>query len=332
MFGAIHTSGSYHRYVRRVAMETIHKSHILNDNSIPERVYKKIQWYMVESVFLGEILANLTDHSITKKEKESLVYLGAIMALFDVITDDFKLEESVVNSLFEDLNSHERRFISIHERAIEKVYHLFLEKLVETTTPEHWKAMSEHFDLIRFQIQSHQQLKENVTEESVNKITIGKGGVSVLLCSSFLSPVNNSFRRAMYELGGFIQMMNDCQDLYRDTIEGVITFVHFTGSFREIFDKLDIQRITSFRELKSLSSTYNGCSEAIFYFNAMFIVISYKLRRYAETCNYHLDFKTIAGMNKKAFIINPFSPRAVAACAGKIMRYEFESCENAHEF
>ena len=54
---------------------------------------------MVESLFIGEILAKLTDHSITKKEKESLIYLGAIMALLDTIVDDFKLEKTVVVEL-----------------------------------------------------------------------------------------------------------------------------------------------------------------------------------------------------------------------------------------
>jgi hypothetical protein len=329
MFGAINTSGRYHRFVGRAARETIYKSHILNDESIPERVYKKIQWYMVESVFMGEILANLADRSIGKKEKESLVYLGAIMALFDVIIDDLKLEKSVVEELFENLVSSDKRTGSMNETAIEKVYQLYLEKLIKTVEKEHWQEMSKHFDLIRFQIQSAHQLNENMTEESINKITIGKGGVSILLCSTFLFPISDPFKKAMYELGGFIQMMNDCQDIYKDTIEGITTFVHFSKSYDEIFEKLDIQRKITFRELKSLSCSYRGCSETIFYFNAMFIVISYKLKRYAEACGYSLDFKTIAAMKKKDFRINPFSPGAIAACFGKIMRYEYSEFSNS---
>jgi len=332
MFQANNTFGSFHRFVRYVARETIHKSKILNDGSIPERVYKKIQWYMVESVFMGEILANLTDRSINKKEKESLIYLGAIMALFDVIIDDFKLEKTVVAELFEKIVSSDKKTTSYHETTIEKVFHLYLDKLIKTIKKEHWLEMNKHFNLIRFQIQSDQQLKKNMTEESVRKITMGKGGVSILLCSALLPPTNDSFEKAMYELGGFIQMMNDCQDIYKDTMEGITTFVHFSKSFREIFDKLDEQRKITFNELKSLSCSYRGLSETIFYVNAMFIVISYKLQKYAEICGYRLDFKFIATMRKKDFRINPFSPSAIAACFDRIMRHEFETCEKSPNF
>jgi hypothetical protein len=189
--------------------------------------------------------------------------------------------------------------------------------------------MNKHFDLIRFQIQSDQQLKANMTEESVNKITMGKGGVAILLCSAAILPISDSFKKALYELGGFIQMMNDCQDIYKDTKDGITTFVHFRKSFREIFDKLDEQRKITFHELKSLSCSLRGRSVTIFYFNAMFIVISYKLQKYAEACAYNLDFKTIAAMRKEDFRINPFSPGTIAACFGKILRYDFEDCEKA---
>jgi hypothetical protein len=332
IFQANNTFGSYHRIVSRVAQETIHKSLTLNDGSIPKSVYKKIQWYMVESVVMGEILANLADRSINKKEKESLIYLGAIMALFDVIIDDFKMENTVITELFENLVLPDKRTTSHDETTIEKVFHLYLDKLINTIDKEHWLEMNKHFDIIQFQIQSNQQLNENITEESVNKITMGKGGVSILLFSALLLPTNDSFKKAMYELGGFIQMMNDCQDIYKDTMEGITTFVHFKNSFREIFDKIDEQRKITFHKLKFLPCSYRGRSKTIFYINAMFIVISYKLQKYAEVCGYRLDFKTIAAMRKKDFRINPFSPSAVAACFGRIMRHEFETCDKTPNF
>lgn len=331
MFQANNTFGSYHRYVRSVARDTIHKSQILNDGSIPERVYKKIQWYMVESVFMGEILANLTDHSINKKEKESLIYLGAIMALFDTIVDDFKLEKTVVVELFESAFSSENGTTSRTVTTIEKVFHLYVDKL-NMIEKEYFPEMNKHLDIIRFQIKSDEQLKKNITEESVIKITMGKGGVSILLCSALLFPISNTFKKAMFELGGFIQMMNDCQDIYKDTKEGITTFVHFRKSFREIFNRLDEQRKIAFNELKSLSCSLRGRSETIFYFNAMFIVISYKLQKYAEACGYNLDFKTIAAMRKEDFRINPFSPGAIAACFGRIVKYDFETCEKTPNF
>jgi hypothetical protein len=280
---------------------------------------------MVESVFMGELLANLSDHTITKKDKESLIYLGATMALFDVIIDDIKLNRKVVNKLFENTFSPVKKAIPSEETAIEKVFYLYHEKLIKTIKKDHWTEITKYLSIIQFQLQSDQQLKESTTEKDVIGITRGKGGVAVLVCSVFLEKTCDSFKKAMFELGAFIQMMNDCQDLYKDTVEGIRTFVHFRKNFRDIFDNLDEQRKITFQELKSLSCSYRGRLETLFYFNAMFIVISYKLEKYAEACRYNLDFKSIAKMKKEDFRINPFSPRSVANCFPAIVRFEYET-------
>ncbi len=332
MFQANHSFGSYHRFVKHVAQETFHEFHTLNDGSIPEKVYKKIQWYMVESIFMGEILANLTDHSINKKDKEGLIYLGAVMALFDAMIDDLKLEKTVVIEIFENTFLPDHRIGASTKTTIDKVYFLFLDKLVNTIGSKKWLQIKEYLNNIKFQLQSEQQMSEEITEESVIKITMGKGGVIVLLCSAILFPAGDPLKKTMYELGGFIQMMNDCQDIYKDTIGGIHTFVHFSKDFRDIFDKLDEQRKIVFHELKSLDYSYHGRKETLFIINAMFIVISYKLQKYAEVCNYHLDFKFIASMDKKDFRINPFSPCTIAHCSAKILRFKYETCESTPDF
>ncbi len=325
MFQANNTFGIYHWYVKHAARETIQKSRLLNDGSIRDRVYKKIQWYMVEMVLAGELLAKLANRSITKKERESLIYLGSVMALFDSIVDDYKLDKESVYRLFDNIISPENRIDTNIKSSIEKIFYLYLDSLIITTEKERWLEMKKHFYLIRFQMQSDQQLKENITEEKVIGITRGKGGVSLLLCSALILPSSDQVDKALYELGVFIQMMNDCQDIYKDTVEGITTFVHFRKSYNEIIDKLDEQRIKTFNEIKSLPFSYRGRSEIIFNFNAMFIVICHKLHKYAEACGNNLDFKTIASMNRRDFRINPFSPETISSCFGRIMKFDFES-------
>lgn len=316
------TSGSYHKYVKHAAQETINKSLILNDGTIPHRVYSKIQWYMVEAVFMGELLANLLDYSMSKKEKESFIYLGAVMSLFDVIIDDFKLDKKVVAAFVEYAISKNKKAVLSNETSIEKVLQLYINKLFEMIKKERLPEFYKHLDKIRYQIQSDNQLKENITEESVFNITIGKGGISILLCSALLVSGDDKFNKAMYELGGFIQMMNDCQDIYKDTKEGITTFVHFRKSFREIYNKLDEQRKVTFNALNALSCSYRGRSETVFCFNTIFIAASHKLQMYAKACSYSLNFNSIALMDKKYFTINPYSPRAHVACVGKILRFD----------
>jgi hypothetical protein len=325
MFQANNTFGIYHWYVRFAARETIQKSRMLNDGRIRARIYKKIQWYMVETVLAGELLGKLADRSVTKIERERLIYLGSVMALFDSIVDDYKLDKKSVYRLFDNVISPENRIDANIRSSIEKIFYLYLDKLIITTGKERWEEMKKHFHLISFQMQSDQQLKENVTEEKVMGITRGKGGVSLLLCSALILPSSDQVDKALYELGVFIQMMNDCQDIYKDTVEGITTFVHFRKSYADIIDKLDEQRIKTFNEIKSLPFSYRGRSEIIFNFNAMYIVICQKLHKYAEACGNILDFKIIASMNKRDFRINPFSPETILSCFGTIIKFDFET-------
>lgn len=332
MFNASHSYGTYHRYVRRIARETIRHSLILNDGSIPERIFKKIRWYMVEAVIMGELLADLTDNPIKEKDRESLIYLGAIMALFDVIVDDFRLDRENINKLLYNTFSQAKLTLTDDITAIEKVYYLYLDKLRGTLEKEHWNIISDHIGMIKMQIKSNEQYSEDISEETVTSITIGKGGVSALICSAFLQQKSDSFSKAVYELGGFIQMMNDCQDIHKDTVAGIKTFVHFSRDFGEVFNRLNEQRIKSFQFIKTLEYSHDGRRRCLFDLNTMFIVIAYKLQRYAETCNYRLDFGAIAEMNSMDFRINPFSPNTVSECFWNILRFTYKNCESTPVF
>lgn len=328
MFNANNSFGSYHRMVSRVARETIRQSLMLNDGTIPERIFKKVRWYMVEAVIMGEMLAALSDHSVKKKDKESLIYLGAIMALFDAIVDDFRLPGAVVSRLLDQTFSPDGRVLSDHDTSIENVYFLYVDKLIATIDKEHLLAITEHLGLIKMQMKSEEQYSKTITEESVTSITIGKGGVSALICSAFLQQKSDSFRNTVYEIGAFIQMMNDCQDIHKDTVDGIRTFIHFRKNFGEIAEKLDGQRRKCFALIKSLDYPIKGLSRCLFDLNAMFIVIVYKLQRYSEICKYRLDFRAITEMNRKDFRIDPFSPATVSFCFMKIMRFEYNSVES----
>jgi hypothetical protein len=316
--------GSYHHLVRREARETIQVSFTINDGSVPTKIFKKIQWYMVSAVYLGEILANLTDHVLTKRETKTFIYLGSVMALFDIIVDDYNFEKHVVAGFFEKALSGEKNVSTGRESAIEKIFQLYLQKLIGLIEEKKWPAIKKQFDLIQYQLRSQDQRVESISEENVIKITFGKGGAAILLCASLLQASEPPFQKAMYELGGLIQMMNDCQDIYKDTKEEIVTFVHFKKNFSEILKALDLQRAIALSELQSLPCSFDGRYKTAFIFNAIFVAISYKLHRYAKVCNHQLDFKKIKKMNKEDFRINPFSLGAVRHCLIKILRFSMK--------
>ncbi|MBK9389899.1 MAG: hypothetical protein IPN68_06800 [Bacteroidetes bacterium] len=292
MYHANNTSGNYHRYVKRVAKDTISLSHALNDNTIPVRIFKKINWYMVESLIMGEMLARLAGKQVTDRDRQTLVYLGAIMALFDVFIDDFRFDRVRVLDILDYTFSTDRPIKTV----------------------------------------SDSQFGSDITEESILSITNGKGGVSAMICSAFLGQKDESFRKAVFETGGFIQMMNDCQDIHKDTVSGIRTFVHFCNNFTEIFTRMNEQRLQAFRALMLLDLPPERKSATLFELNAMFVVISYKLHVYSRACNYTLNYPAIREMDRKLFRINPFSLRAIISCVGPILEFDSTDLEAVPDF
>lgn len=332
MYHANNTFGNYHRYVKKVAKDTISRSHTLNDTTIPERIFKKINWYMVESLFMGEMLARLAGKTLTDRDKETLVYLGAIMALFDVFIDDFRFERVRVLNILDYTFSTDTPIITVSDTAIEKVYCLYLEKLLLIIEKNCWDQIKKLLSIIKLQTDSSKQFGSDITEDSILSITSGKGGVSALICSAFLDQKDELFREAVFETGGFIQMMNDCQDIHKDTTAGIKTFVHFRKDFRDIFDKLNDNRIKVFGLIRALDLPVARRIEFIFGLNAMFIVIAYKISEYAALCNYTLDFSVIKGIDKEKFRINPFGLKAVSSCFSRIMDFKFEKWDQTPYF
>jgi len=324
MFNANKTYGLYHIRVRNIAKTVIREAHKLNDGSLAPRVYKKIQWYMVETLVTGELLGALAGKKPERKDIEILLYLGAVMAIIDIVTDDYRIDREVTEDILQrafsggDLEEYKEA------TPVLKICILFLRKLRDTAGTELWTTISQSSDLINIQLNSGEQFSDDVTESTVNKLTIKKGGVSVLLCASVLSLEERQLLSALYETGGFIQMMNDCQDMHKDTVAGITTFIHFCRDFREILNKLNNQRVKVFRLINELSLPEHAKHRFLFDLNAMFIVITYKLHRYSEVCCNKLEFDTIRQIDKVEFRVSPFSLSAFAACTGKIVHFHFE--------
>ncbi len=274
MLNANKTYGLYHIRVRNIAKTMIREAHKLNDGSLAPRVYKKIQWYMVETLVTGELLGALAGKKPERKDIEILLYLGAVMAIIDIVTDDYRIDREVTEDILQrafsggDLEEYKEA------TPVLKICILFLRKLRDTAGTELWTTISQSSDLINIQLNSGEQFSDDVTESTVNKLTIKKGGVSVLLCASVLSLEERQLLSALYETGGFIQMMNDCQDMHKDTVAGITTFIHFCRDFREILNKLNNQRVKVFRLINELSLPEHAKHRFLFDLNAMFIVIT----------------------------------------------------------
>ena len=320
MFNANNVFGFYHLYVRHIASETIRIFLSMNDGSVLERVYKKINWYMVEAIIVGEMVASLAGRKMNKAERKTQICLGALMALFDILIDDYNVGEELMKKILSDtFGDTDAEYVG--DEAIMKIYYLYVKALKSVAGNERMASISKYVRLSVLQIKSREQILLETAESRINEITIGKGGSAALILASFIVK-DEPFEKAIYETGGLIQMMNDCQDMYKDTVAGVRTFVHFRKDFEDVYATLDKQRIRTFESVGNLNVAEKSKKRFLFELNAMFVVIAYKLHRYAEYCSYNLDFETIASADKNRFRINPFSLKSVFSCASKIIRFD----------
>lgn len=317
-FQANREEGRYHQKVRRRAGALLRRSRELNDGSIPEKAYLKIQWYMVSTLFTGKLAAHLAGARLGPGGEEAYCRLGALIGLSDILVDDYRLPGARIEALLHQAG----------ETAIGQVFHLYYQALLQAAGAGRAEALEKGMlQLIRFQHDSLRQFDAAISRAETEAATLGKGGASLQLCAALLPVRIDSLQQAFYELGGFIQAMNDAQDMHKDARDGVTTFVRFCSSFQEVQAYLEARRRACFRRFRALPLGRLRKGYFLFCFNAMHVLINYKLNHYARLCGGELDFAKIAAGNSRDFRTDPFSIRFVRACLGRILAFDPQARE-----
>jgi len=309
-------NGSYHSYVKKVAVNEIRKSHDLNDGSISKLDFLKIQWYMVTTLYLGELLTELRPNKLTKQEKKSLIYLGALIAITDLMVDDHQLTSEKLTELLSG-NSFDHKHLS----PIERVFILYHHKLISNLSVEK-AVIIQDFAFRKPQIESQSQLKSDLTEEEVIENTTKKGGAALVLIASLLFDTTEPNEAAIYQLGVFIQYLNDSQDIYKDIKAGITTFVSYRTTFNEINKTLSEEFSKTIESFTKTNYSVKGVCHLLFYINALFTGVSYKVESYSKIAGEIIDIEKIRQMDKSIFNTNMLSLKSVEYCIPKIITFK----------
>lgn len=319
-FQANRENGRFHRRVKRKASAVILQSRKLNDGTVSERAFLKMQWYMVSTLFMSELIAILAGHKISQEEEGAFCFLGALIGLSDILVDDYHLEGPRIEALL--LNP------GAENSAIEKIFGLYYQALLtELDTDKAARLKEGLLALVHFQIASLRQFDARLSEQETEAITRGKGGASLRLCAALFPALEEPLQGAIYRLGGLIQFLNDAQDLPRDARDGVTTFIRFRENFQDAARFLGAERRATFEAFMAPTLAHWRRHYFLFCFHAMYVLILYKLSHYAHVCSNRLDLEQIAGMPKEAFRVNPFSPGFVWASFGWIINFRPKAAE-----
>lgn len=220
-----------------------------SDGTLDPSDFKKIYTYygLAVPAILGEEIAALRGKPMTERERLALSYQGAMTGLFDDFFDKHGMPEeqllSFINdpSAFQGNNSSEKLFLA-----------LFREALKLSHNPE----LTIHFlrKVYNAQVDSKKQAQPGLTKDEIRRITIDKGGISVLFYRSvFEHRLEKDEEDALYKMGGLMQFGNDIFDVWKDSLQNIETLMTTTkkvNDVRNIFREMQRESFNAFYQTK----------------------------------------------------------------------------------
>lgn len=193
-----------------------------NDGSLDKDDIKKITHYYGLAVpcILGEALCVLRGKAMTNQERLALTYQGAMTGLFDDFFDKEKMTDEAVKAFMETPeqisgnNKRQQLFLQFYKKALQYTHNrqLMLQYLRKV------------YDA---QIESKKQAVGGMLpQDEIKRITVDKGGMSVLFYRSVLhNQLSKEEENALYKMGGLMQFGNDIFDIYKDCRQHIDTLM-----------------------------------------------------------------------------------------------------------
>ena len=194
--------------------------------------FKKIKKFQgIQQYIINDSFAKFENRTTNTKERENNKLYFVLASLYDDLMDENIVSQAVLNEMF--LNPAQATPGSFSETVLIDT-HLKLLSLVH-----HKEAYQKVLNNIhQAQIDSLEQLENDISLDRILSITERKGGYSLLMCRHYIEMSNNeNIDNCWYQLGGMIQMTNDLYDIHKDTVAGIHTFANTQNEFDKIRDQ-----------------------------------------------------------------------------------------------
>ena len=219
-----------HAFIREHLQPELTVAKNINDGSLDEKDFKKITHYygLAVPAILGEEICALRGSSMSHRERLALMYQGAMTGLGDDFFDKQGTSAETVKAFIEHPEqftghtANEQLFLSFYKKSLEYAHDPDLVK----------KYLRKVFVA---QVESKKQAGPGLTRDEILKITIDKGGTSVLFYRAAMShPFGEGEKEALYKIGGLMQLGNDVYGVYDDRNENISTLLTTTKKIAEV--------------------------------------------------------------------------------------------------
>ena len=215
------------------------------ESDLDESDIKKITHYygLAVPAILGEAFCALRGYPMTEKERLASTYQGASTGLFDDLFDKRDWPEDKLQELLERPETLEGG--SVSEKLLLSYYRKVVEHSPDKGLMAYW--LRKVYDA---QLESKKQAFPGLSREDLKKLTIDKGGTSLVFYRSvFNHEISKAEEEALYRVGGLTQFGNDIFDVYKDSrknMQNLVTTSTHISDVRKIFSEMQQTTFQSF--------------------------------------------------------------------------------------
>lgn len=317
------TNSPYHIQSKKIIQEILTGHDFTEFPHDLKRLNLRLQWYMAETLFCCENFNKVSGHHVSEDQKKSYYLSGVLGALGDFIVDDLEVPKQRIALL--KAPAVDFKCENVIESVFVKSYHLFLDSVAQ---PLRERAIYYYELAFDAQLESKRQFEPDLTNEAAEEICRKKNGYSFLFLRSLTEgAIDEIEEKALFEMGAFIQLCNDAQDIHKDMAQKIRTSATTLNSLQEIADNLDKQMSISFSLFKKTNYEQKRKDDFLIQVHLMHLAILAKLKKFHEITAPVFSFEKFSLKTKEE--IKPASAPLYLFqfIFGRSLKYSYE---NAH--
>lgn len=235
-----------HRYQLVKTKQAIFWQHVLEHmphlQELPSSLHRRIEHYLFANSMTTQWFGVLHDKKPTPDEITAGWYLALATPIADYLVDELGLNSNTVKSMIEQPSENKYDQIA---------HHLFVQTKACHPNPTFTFYLHKTLDA---QELSLQQKNHGFDFQRIHDVTWQKGGYALLLYRSALTDlITPEEEKAVFQLGGLMQLHNDIFDLHRDIQENIQTIpsqIKHVTDLRKIYQNEIQTTINLFAQLE----------------------------------------------------------------------------------
>ncbi|MBD3363007.1 hypothetical protein GF362_04775 [Candidatus Dojkabacteria bacterium] len=184
--------------------------------------FSRLLSIMIPITFIHDYL-DFKNHRLTRKEKELITLIAALISPYDSLIDDMKISPNRLDLMFKKTSDF------VPKTTLETITLELFKEIKDRIPDETYSSFNAVLQkLHNTQQKSRFQKDENISLEELQSITRKKGGYTMVILIHHLKPsMKKAEFNSLFELGAYIQYMDDWVDMQDDIQAGIHTlFTH----------------------------------------------------------------------------------------------------------